>query len=60
MTRTRIATAAVVGVTLLGGGLWMYRRAEASEAPSDRYALVFQQALMSYYTGEMEPESVTL
>src|SRR5215208_574433 len=40
MTKTRITAAAVAGFTLLGTGLWMYRRAEASEAPAYRYAQV--------------------
>jgi outer membrane protein len=32
----------------------------ASAVVSARYSLVFQQALMSYYTGELDPATVTL
>jgi outer membrane protein len=32
----------------------------ASALVNARYALVFQQSLMSYYTGELEPETVSL
>ena len=47
MNRTRITTAAVIGFAALGGGLWMYRRAEASEAPSYRYAQVERGSLQA-------------
>lgn len=47
MTKTRITTAAVIGFAALGGGLWMYRRAEASEAPTYRYAQVERGSLQA-------------
>ena len=47
MTKTRITAAAVAGFTLLGTGLWMYRRAEASEAPAYRYAQVERGSLQA-------------
>jgi outer membrane protein len=32
----------------------------ASAVVSARYGLVFQQAIMSYYTGELDPTRITL
>jgi HlyD family secretion protein len=40
-------TAAVAGLTLLAGGAWFYRRAEAKEAPAYRFAAVERRSLQS-------------
>ena len=40
-------TAAAAGLTLLAGGAWFYRRAEAKEAPAYRFAAVERGSLQS-------------
>jgi HlyD family secretion protein len=44
---TKHLTAAVAGLTLLAGGAWFYRRAEAKEAPAYRLAAVERGSLQS-------------
>ena len=46
MTKKQIAAAAA-GLTLLAGGAWFYRRAEAKEAPAYRFAAVERGSLQS-------------
>ena len=54
--RYRVGAATLVEVTTAQSS-----QAQAAAAlVNARYTLVFQQALMSYYTGELDPERMTL